>query len=305
MPKIKLEHLSDSSRSTYSECSKKWAYKYIYGLKFKPNTNMQVGSVNHKLLEQINLCFKEYGKMPDPNRVQKLLRELMNDGITRELLLQIKRGNKREIAMTDKEFCEFQFENIYTQLYVLASIYMEMALEQFKEILFIEHSYDLMVGDKKYIAIMDLGVRTKKNELKVIDFKTKKRSGAVSTLQLVGYGKAMSEIVGEPIHGLEQWDFLRKKSPEIKINVVDMDQHDALLEVFEEEIHDAWSGIENGVFVRNMRSMLCGEDLCDFWAECMNPKKFKEAQEAIEKEKAETQEYHKDDVEGLDQRKQK
>jgi hypothetical protein len=292
-----IKHLSHSSRSLVSDCAKKWEFKYIHRLPEEPALPMQIGSANHAVLESINRHIKDVKTEPDRVFFRKKAEEIVKMSLPLEAFSEVKPKSKAEEGMSKEAFLANQQENTIRQLQDMAVIYIDTACANFKEVLLVEEGILADIGGVPYQMYIDVVVRTKALQLKVLDFKTKGQSGGEpDILQLVSYDYGVEALLKESSHGLEQWNFIKKAKPDLEIQPVDMLRIGELKTVLVEEIRAAWQLIKTRMFLRNTRSMFCGKGKCDFWDACMNPSEFAERRTT-------TADFHKGLVEGLEHRR--
>ena len=296
-PSLAISHASISSMGYYNDCSKKWEFKYIYKLPERTILGMKIGSTNHAILESVNTWIKYKKTEPDKAYFLNEIEHLTKVSFPLEIFAKEKRGSKAEHELSEEEFCVKQRLEILEQLKKICSIYIDVASRDFKEIVLIEKDHVFDVNGTPFKMVTDAVVRFKDNSLRVIDYKTKAKSSEdVAILQLVSYGLGVKDLLKEDVDGLEQWDFIRKAEPELRIHKVDMDKFENYSNVLKEEAESFWKGVHGKLFTRNMRSMFCGPTKCDYWNVCMNPG-------TLEKELESVADFHKDVVDNLENRR--
>jgi hypothetical protein len=283
--------------AAYSDCGKRWQFKYVHRLPEKSKLAMKIGSTNHAILESVNHWIKEKKTEPDKDYYHKEIEQLVKLTLPVDLFSEIKKTSKADIALSDEEFQHKQRNATIEQLRKMCNMYIDKANEKFKEVLLIEAGHILEINKIPFKMYMDLVVRFKDGSLRILDYKTKaKVSADVAILQLVAYAVGVEDMLKEKVGALEQWDFIKKTEPEIVVHQVDMTMIDSYKKVLSEELPSFWTGVNSGMFPRNMRSMFCGPDKCDYWNVCMQPGKLEETQKSMA-------DFHGDTVKNLEQRR--
>lgn len=297
MPKINIAHASISSVAAYSDCAKRWEFKYVHRLPEKSKLALKVGSTNHVILESVNRWIKDKKTEPDKAYYHSEIESLAKMALPLEVFAEVPKKSKADKAMSDEAFWEKQRNSTIDQLRKMCNLYIDKANDEFKEVVLVEQAHVMPIAGVNFKMVMDLVARFKDGKLRVVDYKTKaKVSTEVAILQLVSYAVGVEDMLKEPVQGLEQWDFIKKASPTIITHKVDMSLVNAYRSVLSEELPAFWSGVHNGLFPRNMRSMFCGPSKCDFWDLCMKPGKLEENQRSIA-------DFHGTVVQNLEQRR--
>lgn len=294
---ITIKHLSHSSRALLSDCSMKWAFKYVHRLPEDTGLPMKIGSANHAVLEAINKHIKDQKTTPDRAVFRKLAEDTVKLTLPPEQFKDVKPKSKADESMSADAFCEHNQQVTIRQLQDMSTIYIDRAVASFKEILAVEEGMTIDVDGIPYQMYLDVVIVTQSGLVKVLDFKTKGQGGGEpDILQLTGYSLGVPELVKRPVDGLEQWDFIKKAKPDLEVHAIDMARIGDYVRVLKDELKTAWSIVQNRTFTRNMRSMFCGPGKCGYYESCMNPVEF-------EKRRETTAEFHKDVVEGLEHRR--
>lgn len=282
--------------SAHADCAKKWEFKYIHKQQESTGLAMKIGSTNHAVLESVNKWIRDKKTSPD----KKYFNDAIDSLVKLTLPLEDFKSNAKsaeEEKLSEEEFCSQQREETKSQLKKMCELYIEKAEQDFKEVILVEKDHILNIADVPFKMVTDAVIRHKDGSLRVLDYKTKGKSSTdVAILQLVSYGVGVEDILSERVGGLEQWDFIKKKNPEIKIHQVDMTKYNSYRRVLEEELQTFWKNVHAGFFPRNLRSMFCGPDKCAFWEPCMNPGALESAQQTLA-------EFHDGDVKNLSTRR--
>jgi len=291
-----ISSLSISSVQAYNDCGKKWSFRYVHRLQEKPVLVFKIGTTLHKLVEGINTYIKREKKVPDKQEIRDGVEALVKSYIPEELFLTKKR-TKKEQELSDAEYVEQERSEIIEQLSGLCDRYIDKADELFEEVLLIEKEHIIDIVGVPFKCIIDAVVRFKDGTVKIIDYKTRsKTSDDVAILQLISYKLAVEDLLKIPVDGLEQWDFIKKKDPEIRTHSIEKKKMPILQEVLLQEVEAAWKGISHKLYPRNLRSSFCGEAKCEFWDVCMG-------NVSLEKEREETANFHDKEVSNLTMRR--
>lgn len=278
-----LQHASISSSSLYQDCAKKFEFKYIYKFPAKQSLPMVLGSTNHRMLEHINKALRDNKGIPSAVELDALLTAELAS-IPDTLFSTQRRASKADERLSDDEFVARQRADVKRQLFQLSALYTDKLKTELGKVILVEQEHTFSLEGIPFKMIVDAVIETPDEKLKVLEFKTRsKRSEEVAILQLAAYSVGIKDLTGRDIAALEQWNFIKKAAPEIQVISLNMDEIEELVATLRTETVTFWKGVEQKFFPRNLHSMYCGPEKCEFWDLCMKPTKFKAAIQELNK----------------------
>jgi len=232
------DYLSYSQVNTYSQCSLKYGYRYVEGVEENTvSSSLVVGSAVHKALEVFHRTFMANTPRPKAEELVRPINDVFEDMSEKEIVY--KKGETRASAEEQA-------------LALVAAYIADCPIEG--EIIGVETHLDANLADwlQPLTAIVDVMERVD-DVLRIIDIKTSASAwGSAkieeSKLQLALYRVAASPVAESMGCTLAQRFVVLVKTKTPRIQVLDVEIDDHIIERAKHLITAIWDGIEHRVF---------------------------------------------------------
>lgn len=265
-------YLSNSSISTYTECSQKWYFTYKTEHQRVPTEYTEYGSSIHHALELFHSDIALLGDVPDVSVLHERFEEKWNE-LSKNPELELtyyKVTNYLDIGI--KSLTQY-FDTYYGTEWFNVPVGVEL---EFDVPIVNPYTGEIIDPDYTLRGYIDF-VQKVNNRLLVVDHKTASRpydNHAVNYgLQLSIYRYALEYLVNTGVIdnsdnldlGVAYNFLMRKKTPDIILIEGDRDrvQIERMLSIVKNTI----KGIKNEVFIPNMAAKWCQR--CEFYDTCM------------------------------------